>query len=273
MKKIKPYIYKTDQATLKEYKDRIVSFIHEYSLNAGKTRGVIGLSGGVDSSLTYFLTCEALGEKNIIGVLMPYKTSAEQSMNNAQKLIEMKSGIKRYYDITRAVDSLREISDHMTNIRLGNIIARVRMITLYDISSETNALVIGTGNKTEILLGYFTIYGDGGCSIEPLGDLYKTEVWDIARLVGIPDEIITQKPSADLWDGQTDETELGITYKTADNILYLLIERNFTIKEIEAQGFNGGDINRIIILINRSRFKRNTPPAPCLRKQNRDEFL
>jgi NAD+ synthase len=229
--------------------------------------------GEVRGALTYFLLCEALGEMNTIGVLMPYRTTAEKFTLNAQKLIEIKGGKKRCFDISESVDSFKKISDKMTNLRIGNIMARSRMITLFDIASEERGLVIGTGNKTEILLGYFTLFGDGGCSIEPLGDLYKTEVYEMARLVGVPDEIIEQIPTADLWKGQTDEGELGISYKTADTILYLLIEKNFTEKEIEAYGFKSDEIRRIESRMKNSIFKRRTPLVPCLRKQNRDEFI
>jgi NAD+ synthase len=266
-------LFPIDPSTIKVYKDQIVQFIRDYLLNSGHTIAVLGLSGGIDSALTYLLSCEALGEMNTIGVLMPYRDSAEKFTLNAQKLIDMKGGKKRHFNISESVDSFRKISNRMTDLRIGNIMARSRMIALFDIASEERGLVIGTGNKTEILLGYFTLFGDGGCSIEPLGDLYKTEVYEMARLVGVPDEIINQIPTADLWNGQTDEGELGISYKTADTILYFLIEKNFTEKEIEAHGIESDDIRRIVTRMKNSKFKRTTPPVPNLRKQNRDEFI
>lgn len=266
-------MFKTDTPTIMEYKDQITDFICRYAINSGHKKGVLGLSGGVDSALTYFLTCEALGEQNTIGVLMPYKTSNKSLTENAEKLIEMKGGIKKHCEISGPVDSFREIFGDVPDIRLGNIMARTRMITLYDIASQVDGLVIGTGNKTEILLGYFTVYGDGGCSMEPLGDLYKTEVWKMAEYVGIPDKIITEKPTADLWAGQTDEGELGISYRTADSILYLIVEKNFRRSEVITEGYREEDIDRVIELMRKSRFKRHTPPVPCLRAQNSSKFL
>lgn len=266
-------MFKTDTPTIIEYKDIIVDFIRQYAMNSCHKKAVVGLSGGVDSALTYFLTCEALGEQNTIGIIMPYKTSNKSLTENAEKLIEMKGGIKKYYEISGPVDSFREIFGDVSDIRLGNIMARTRMITLYDTASRAEGLVIGTSNKTEILLGYFTVYGDGGCSMEPLGDLYKTEVWEMAGYVGIPDKIITEKPTADLWAGQTDEAELGILYRTADSILYLLVEKNFSRSEIIDEGYRKEDIDRVIDLMKKSRFKRHTPPVPGLRSQNSSKFL
>ena len=263
----------TDQQTLRVYKNRIVSFIREYTKNAGLSTGAIGLSGGIDSALSYFLVCEALGARNVIAVIMPYRTTEEHFIENARALIQLTNGEERYYNITSMVDSFRTLSDTISDIRLGNIMARVRMILLYDIAAENSGLVIGTGNKTEILLGYFTVYGDGGCGIEPLGDLYKTEVWEMAKLFGIPDEIVNQSPSAGFWRGQTDESDLSITYKTADSILHLLIEKNFTPEEIESHGFRRMDIERVLSLVRRSRFKRHMPPIVPLKNQMRDELL
>ncbi len=263
----------TDQQTLQVYKKRIVSFTREYTKNAGLSRGVIGLSGGVDSALSYFLVCEALEARNVIAVIMPYRTTEERFRENTRALIQLTNGEERYHDITSMVDSFRTQLDTLSDIRLGNIMARVRMTLLYDIASEKSGLVIGTSNKTEILLGYFTVYGDGGCGIEPLGDLYKTEVWEMARLVGIPDEIVNQSPSAGFWKGQTDESELSITYKTADSILHLLIEKNFTAEEIESHGFRRMDIERVLSLVRRARFKRHMPPIVPLKNQMRDGLL
>jgi NAD+ synthase len=264
---------KTDKETLELYRSKIVEFIKEYTYNSGHKTGVVGLSGGVDSSLTYSLTCEALGEKNTIGVVMPYKTSKKKFKENAEKLTQLKGGQIRYHEITGIVDSFREQFENITSIRLGNIMARTRMIVLYDTASQFKGLVMGTGNKTEILLGYFTVYGDGGCSLEPLGDLYKTQVWEMAKLIGVPDEIINEKPSADLWEGQTDEEELGITYKKSDSILYLLFEKCFTKEEAISEGYSPKDIDRVIELVKKTCFKRHPPPVPLLRTQNINKYL
>ncbi len=266
-------MFQTNSKRLESLKNQIVSFIREYVQGSGHKKGIIGLSGGVDSSLVYLLTCEALGVKNCIAVMMPYKTTRSESVKNAEKLIKQKGGIKRYYNISDVVDQFITLFGDISRIRLGNIQARTRMITLYNVASETGGLVMGTGNKTELLLGYFTLYGDGGCSIEPLGDLYKTEVWELASWIGIPDEIVSKKPSAELWENQTDESELGITYQTADAILYLLIENNHSPDEIETKGYKRQDIDKIIELVRKSRFKRHSPPAPVLRQYNFQEFL
>jgi len=263
----------TEPSVLKDVKESIVTYIREYTHSAGFKKGIIGLSGGVDSSLSYFLTCEALGVKNTIGVLMPYRSSNEDSIKHAEKIIQMKNGIKRYYNITDIVDSFRSLLGNTSEIMLGNIMSRTRMIILYNVASEIGGLVVGTGNKTEILLGYFSVYGDGGCSMEPLGDLYKTEVWKLAEYLGIPKEIISKKPSADLWKGQTDESELGISYQLADSILYLLIEKNFTLEEIADKGYKNKDVKKIIELVKRSRFKRHTPPSPKLRNYNYSKLI
>jgi NAD+ synthase len=272
-RELKQAMIKTDKDTLVQYKDKIVEFIRQYTLESGQTSGVVGLSGGVDSSLTYSLTCEALGESNTIGVIMPYKTSKKRFEENAKALAELKGGMLKYYDITDVVDSFKKQFDNPTSIRLGNIMARVRMITLYDTAYQFNGLVMGTGNKTEILLGYFTVYGDGGCSIEPLGDLYKTQVWEMAKIVGVPYEIINETPTADLWTGQSDEKELGITYTRADAVLYLLFEKCFTREEAIAEGYTAKEIDRVIDLAKKSYFKRHTPPAPRLRTPSTSKYL
>jgi NAD+ synthase len=264
---------KTDKDTLMQYKNRIIEFIRQYTVESGHSAGIVGLSGGVDSSLTYSLTCEALGSDKTIGVIMPYKTSKKSFEENARALADLKGGRLKYYEITGAVDCFKRQFENLTSIRLGNIMARVRMITLYDTASQFDGLVMGTSNKTETLLGYFTVYGDGGCSIEPLGDLYKTQVWEMAKIVGVPDEIINETPTADLWVGQSDEKELGITYAKADAILYLLFEKSLTRDETIAEGYTEKEIDRVIDLAKRSRFKRHIPPAPRLRNQDISKYL
>jgi NAD+ synthase len=260
----------TDNRTLEEYKKRVISFIRDYMKSAGLRKGIVGLSGGVDSALTYFLTCEAIGTANTIAVLMPYKTSKKFSVEFADRLIALKNGKRIYFDITGMIEAFLQHAGNTSKTRLGNLMARIRMLILYDVAAEQEGLVVGTGNKTEIMLGYFTVYGDGGCALEPLGDLYKTEVWELARLVGIPKEIIRQTPTADLWKGQTDEAELGIDYPTADSILFCIIEKNYTNKDLIDGGFQQAHIDRVFELVKSSRFKRKIPPRPHLRSYNRD---
>lgn len=266
-------MFKWDQEKLEGYKNRIVSFIKEYFEESGYKKGIVGLSGGVDSALTYYLACDTLGEKNTVAVIMPTKTTSTRSIENARSLIQLKNGLERFYDITGVINGFKTLLGDMSDVSLGNIAARTRMITLYHVASEVGGLVLGTGNKTELLLGYFTVYGDGACSIEPLGDLYKSEVWNLARYLGVPESIVSQQPSAELWHGQTDEQELGIPYKVADAIIYLLIEKNLSAEEIVERGYEKKYVKKVYSLIKKSKFKRHTPPVPRLRKYNRNELM
>jgi NAD+ synthase len=266
-------MFAQDKQSLEKLRSQIVTFIRDYTHGSGLKKGVVGLSGGVDSSLSYFLTCEALGVKNTLGVIMPSRLSTRDSRENAEELIKLKNGVERYYDISPIVEKFGAVLDENSRVRVGNIQARTRMIILYNVASQEGGLVIGTGNKTELLTGYFTLYGDGGCSIEPLGDLYKTEVWELARLVGVPQRIISRKPSAELWENQTDETELGIQYRTLDEILWLLIEKNHTPDEIMSLGYKREFVDRVVDLVKRTKFKRQTPPAPVLRRYNYHDLV
>lgn len=276
-------MFERDASSLMEKRVHIVSFIRDYIGGSGHDKGVVGLSGGIDSALSYFFTCEALGPANTVGVIMQSKLSSEESVKNSEKIVAINNGMKRYYDISPVVDGFCKLLGEGSlgegalgegsRLRLGNIQARTRMIILYNVASEIGGLVIGTGNKSEILTGYFTQYGDGGCSIEPLGDLYKTEVWELAKMVGIPEEIIDRPPSAELWKDQTDESELGMPYKTLDEVLFLLIEKNHLPEEIEALGYNRKIVDRTVELVKRSRYKRHTPPYPQLQTYNTQELL
>jgi len=250
---------------IEKCREKIVAFIREYFKDSGHRTGVVGVSGGVDSSLAFSLTCEALGAANTIGAVLPHADSSPEFTEMAREIVAMKGGNLRYFDITEAVKSFQKLSNLANRRRIGNIMARVRMTALFDIAAETEGLVVGTGNKTEILLGYFTLCGDGACALEPLGDLYKSEVWEMARLVGVPEEIVTLAPTADLWKGQTDEDELGVTYDTADRILSLLVERNLSCEKITEIGFGRDDVQRVAALVKNSEFKRRMPPHPELR--------
>jgi len=203
----------------------LTGFIRTEVTRAGFSRAVVGLSGGVDSSLSCYLAAEALGAENVLAVRMPYKTSAPDSLEHAQLVIEILGVRSVTVPITDMVDPIFARFPEADKVRRGNAMARARMIILYDQSQAFKGLVIGTGNKTEILLGYTTLYGDSACALNPLGDLYKTQVWQLARDMGLPEAIIQKAPTADLWSGQTDEGELGFTYAEVDQLLYLLIDQ------------------------------------------------
>ncbi len=235
----------------------LVGFIRDEVRNAGFSRGIVGLSGGVDSALALTLAAEALGSDNVRAILMPYKTSSPDSLADALSLAKKLSVPSETVDITPIVDGYTEGT--LDNVRKGNVMARARMIVLYDKSARDRALVIGTSNKTEILLGYGTQFGDTACAINPIGDLYKTQVWQLARALKVPLVIVDKKPTADLWAGQTDEGELGFSYKLADQLLYYLVDERRTDDELIEKGFEKNFIEKVRRLVQRNQFKRRPP--------------
>ncbi len=237
----------------------ICQFIREELAKAGFERGVIGMSGGIDSSVTTALAVRALGPENVVGVIMPYKTSSPDSRADAELLAEQ-LGIKTHVvDITPQIDAYFERFPDADEKRRGNKMARERMTILYDFSSALGALVIGASNKTEMLLGYTTLWGDMACAIAPIGDLYKTQVRQMARHLGIPERIIKKPPSADLWVGQTDEGELGFTYAEVDRLLYRLVDLRWSRERCVEDGFAPEFVDRVLELMRRSQFKRRMP--------------
>ena len=240
-------------------KELLVRFIQEETHKVGMSRVVVGLSGGVDSALSAALAVEALGKENVICVILPHKTSSKDSLSDA-KLFAEKFGVRtEIFDITPATDAIIAREPNMDNVRKGNVFSRTRMIILYDTSARERALVLGTSNKTEMLLGYGTIFGDMAHAINPIGDLYKTQVWQLAEFVGVPEKIVKKKPSADLWAGQTDEQELGYTYEEIDKVLYLLVDQKMKIDEVISLGFGAKIVNDMHGKVIWSQFKR-TPP-------------
>ena len=197
----------------------LTGFIHSEITRFGFSKAVVGVSGGIDSSLSCFLSAEALGPENVLAVRMPYETSSQESLDHAQLVVDATGVQSLTIPITPMVDPYLEQVPESEQVRRGNVMARQRMIVLYDQSMAVNGLVVGTGNKTEILLGYTTLYGDSACAINPIGDLYKAQVRQLSRAIGVPDVIVDKPPSADLWEGQTDEDELGFTYEEADQLL------------------------------------------------------
>lgn len=237
----------------------LVKFIRSEITRVGFSKAVIGLSGGIDSALSCYLTVEALGKENVLVVRMPYKTSSQASLEHAMLVIKDTGVNAKTVSITPMVEPLLENIPKEENVRRGNIMARMRMVVLYDHSAEFNALVVGTGNKTEILLGYSTQFGDSACAINPIGDLYKAQVRQLAEALGVPDEIINKPPSADLWVDQTDEDELGFTYDEADRLLYKLVDLRFTPQECVEEGFDEKLVHEVVRRIQTNHFKRVMP--------------
>jgi NAD+ synthase len=238
----------------------LTTFVHSEVTRTGFTRAVVGLSGGIDSAVSCFLAAEALGPQNVLAVRMPYKTSSRDSLEDAQAVIDATGVNALTVEITEMIDPLIAKFPDMDGMRKGNIMARERMIVLYDQSSAFKGLVIGTGNKTEILLGYTTLYGDSASALNPLGDLYKTQIRQLAAALGVPAPVITKPPSADLWVGQTDEGELGFTYAEVDQLLYLLVDQRYTPKECIEAGYGEVFVKAVLERIRRNHFKRVSPP-------------
>ena len=235
-------------------------FIKSEITRVGMSRAVIGLSGGIDSALSCALAIEALGAENVLAVRMPYKASSRDSLDHAQLLIDRLGIPNKTIEITDMVEPLFKLDPQISKMRMGNIMARERMIILYDQSEVFKGLVIGTSNKTEILLGYSTMYGDSASAMNPIGDLYKTQVRQLSRAMNIPSPIIDKAPSADLWEGQTDENELGFTYEDVDRLLYLLVDQRYSPQEAVEDGFDEKFVNAVTTRIRRNQFKRMLPP-------------
>jgi len=239
---------------------KLVNFVRTETSRAGYSHLVVGLSGGIDSALACYLAAEALGPKNVLAVRMPYRTSSASSLEDAQMVIDATGVQSITIPITEMAEPLLARFPDMSQLRRANIMPRLRMIVLYDQSAAFNGLVVGTGNKTEILLGYTTLYGDSACAFNPLGDLYKTQVRQLSRAMGIPQPILDKAPSADLWGGQTDEGEMGLTYEEVDRLFYLLVERDFTPQQCLEAGFSEDFIKMVLQRVKRNHFKRVMPP-------------
>lgn len=237
----------------------LTQFIRQTVLDAGYSKVVLGVSGGIDSSLSACLSARALEPANVLVLRLPYQTSSAQSLEHAQLVIDQLEVPSKTIDITEAVDSILDNYPDASPIRKGNVMARTRMINIYDQSAALPGLVVGTGNKTESLLGYSTVHGDGAFDFNPLADLYKTQVRQLARELDLPEVIITKAPSADLWAGQTDEGELGYSYNDMDQLLYLLLEEKLTAATCVERGFSADFVAEIISRVKRYRYKSTLP--------------
>ena len=234
----------------------LTSFIRDAVEISGTQGVVVGLSGGVDSSLSAALAVRALGPERVHGFLLPYRTSSAESERDARAVAEHLGMPHRAIDISPMVDAYFAIETEAPADRRGNKMARERMTILFDQAKKLDALVLGTSNKTEILLGYSTVFGDNASSLNPLGDLYKCQIWQLSRHLGLPSEVIDKAPSADLWPGQTDEGELGFSYEIADEVLHLLFDLGLRPEEVAALGYEERVVRRIVSLEQRFRFKR-----------------
>jgi NAD+ synthase len=242
----------------------LTGFLHSEITRVGYSRVVINLSGGIDSALACYLAAEALGPQNVLALRLPYRTSSKDSLEHAQAVIDALGVRSITFEISDMVDPLFAKFPGANQVRRGNAMARARMIVLYDQSEEFRGLPVGTGNKTEILLGYTTLYGDSANALNPIGDLYKTQVRQLSRAMGIPEAIVAKAPSADLWTGQTDEGELGFTYEEADRLLYLLVDQRYSPQECVEAGFEAVFVNRVVERVRRNQFKRILPPIAKL---------
>jgi NAD+ synthase len=242
----------------------IAEFIRSQLRQAGFERCVLGLSGGIDSALVACLVAEAIGADNLLGVLMPYRTSSPASRTDALAVVDALGCRSELVEVTAMVDPLFGGEPDASGVRRGNAMARARMIVLYDRSVTFGGLVVGTGNKTESLIGYTTLFGDSASAFNPIGDLYKSQVRQLALAMGVPTPILLKAPSADLWPDQTDEAEGGFAYDELDRILYWRIDRRRSVDELVAMGFERATVGRIDGLVARSEFKRQMPPVAKL---------
>ncbi len=242
----------------------LTGFVKSELSRMGFTRAIINLSGGLDSALSCVLAAEALGSENVMALRLPYRTSSPDSLEHAQLVIDKFRVQSETIEVTDMVDPLIDYDPKMSEKRKGNIMARARMIALYDRSEVFKALPIGTSNKTEILLGYTTMWGDMASAINPIGDLYKTQVRQLARALEVPEVIIGKPPSADLWVGQTDEGELGFTYEQVDKLLFLIVDQRYSAQECIEEGFDEKFVTEVITRVRRNQFKRMMPPIAKL---------
>jgi len=243
----------------------ITEFIRAQLRQAGFERAVLALSGGIDSALVAFLVADAIGAESLLCVLMPYRTSSPESRTDAQAVVELLGCASTLVDISPMVDGYFGTDrGDPTTLRRGNLAARMRMAVLYDHSVTWGGLAVGTGNKTEGLIGYTTIFGDAACAFAPIGDLYKSQVRQLARVVGVPDTILAKRPSADLWAGQTDEDEMGLRYRDLDRLLFWMIDRRRSPAELTELGFEPAVVDRVARMVAAAEFKRQVPPIAKL---------
>jgi NAD+ synthase (glutamine-hydrolysing) len=236
----------------------LTTFIRDELAQRDYEKGIVALSGGLDSAVTAFLAVKAMGANKIVGVRLPYRTSSPESLEHAQLVIDALGIEARTLDISQSVDGYLASEPGADKTRRGNVMARVRMLATFDLGARYKALPLGTGNKTERLLGYFTWHGDDAPPVNPLGDLYKTQVRELARHLGVPSQIIDKAPSADLHQGQTDEGDMGIVYESADQILHWMLS-GFSVDELVARGFDAEEVRTVRKRLESTHWKRRLP--------------
>jgi len=244
--------------------DYLKRFVQEELHTSGFTEACIALSGGLDSALVLKLAVDALGVGHVHTIFLPYKTSSPESRRDAHAMFEFCGIPWQELDISGMADEYLTLQPGIDRLRTGNLLARLRMAVIFDQSKKENALVVGTSNKSELLVGYSTWYGDMACAIMPIGDLYKTQVRSLARHLGLPQQVIAKPPSADLWAGQTDEGEIGVSYETLDQVLFLLVDQRCPAAEVISEGFDADLVHGVEDKIQSSQFKRTLPPIAKL---------
>ena len=252
----------------------IAEFIRGQLRQAGFERAVLGLSGGIDSALVAFLVAEAIGADRLQAVLLPYRTSSPASRADAEtvvaalgcssEVVEISAMVDGYFGTESSPGAAGLEGSQASSLRRGNLAARMRMAVLYDHSVTFGGLVVGTGNKTESLIGYTTLFGDSACAFNPIGDLYKSQVRQLAVAVGVPDAIVRKAPSADLWPGQTDEGEGEFSYPALDRLLFWRIDKRRSVEEMVALGFDEATVERVDRMVAGAEFKRQVPPIAKL---------
>lgn len=252
----------------------IAEFIRGQLRQAGFEKAVLGLSGGIDSALVAFLVAEAIGPERLLCVMLPYRTSSPASRADAEavvealgcasEVVEISAMVDGYFGTDGAAGAAGPDGLEASALRRGNFMARMRMATLYDRSVSWRGLVVGTGNKTESLIGYTTLFGDSACAFNPIGDLYKSQVRQLSAAMGVPEAVIRKAPSADLWPGQTDETEAGFSYPVLDRILFWRVDRRRSVDEVVAIGFDRELVERVDRMVAGAEFKRQVPPIAKL---------
>ena len=243
-------------------REKIVAFIRDYVQKAGVDGVTFGLSGGIDSALVATLAAQAIDPSRVHCILMPVDAKKDQHVSDAKEIAESLGINYEMFELKNVIKTFDPLK--LEKVALGNLMARVRMVVLYAKANRNNLLVLGTGNKSELMVGYFTKYGDGGADILPIADLYKVNVRDLARHVKVPEHIVTKIPTAGLWAGQTDEGEIGVTYDEIDTILFLHIERGYSSDKIKSCGVDSNKVDRVLGMMARSQHKRAALPRATI---------